>query len=192
METQLDLRKTLVIGLGTTGKKVAEYVAEHLNWQFGSFEKANWVRLLVLETDKSSSPLGDRVLHGGMSGDEFNQYVMQPKTAGADFDFYDWQDSTLFDGIPDPASGAGNVRMVGRLCLFHSPTYQKLRMRVERDMEHLLGLTPQKVAEGLEQPGLSVHFQQDTVVYVVGTLCGGTCSGAGRIWAICCASGTRR
>ena len=58
MSDTLSIRKTLILGLGTTGKEVAEAVAEHLTWQFGGFEKAAWVRLLVLETEQPTSLLG--------------------------------------------------------------------------------------------------------------------------------------
>ena len=85
MSDTLSIRKTLILGLGTTGKEVAEAVAEHLTWQFGGFEKAAWVRLLVLETEQPTSLLGDRVLRGGISREEYASYLNAPRTAGAAF-----------------------------------------------------------------------------------------------------------
>jgi hypothetical protein len=173
----LAIRRTLVLGLGTTGREVAESLAEHLTWQFGGMDRVAWVRLLVLETEQPASPLGDRVLWSGMKPEEYSQYITQPRTAGADFGFFDWQDGPTLSRISNPATGAGNLRMLGRLTLFHPRTYHNLRTRVSRDIGELNQLTPQVVADKLGEPGLNVNIHSDTVVYVVGTLCGGTCSG---------------
>ncbi len=183
MAETLSIRRTLILGLGTTGKEVAEAVAEHLTWQFGGFEKAAWVRLLVLETEQPVSPLGDRVLRGGISREEYAPYLNAPRTAGAEFDFYNWQDGQSLKAIDNPSAGAGNLRMLGRLCLFHSSTssesstYDRLKRRAMADLSALKQLTPQTVADQLGRGELKVDIHTDTVVYVVGTLCGGTCSG---------------
>ncbi|MCW3096380.1 MAG: hypothetical protein JWL77_1998 [Chthonomonadaceae bacterium] len=183
MSDTLSIRKTLILGLGTTGKEVAEAVAEHLTWQFGGFEKAAWVRLLVLETEQPTSLLGDRVLRGGISREEYAAYLNAPRTAGAPFDFFQWQDAQSLKAIDNPSAGAGNLRMLGRLCLFHSSTsseastYDRLKRRVIGDISALNQLTKQTVADQLGRPDLNVDIHADTVVYVVGTLCGGTCSG---------------
>jgi Tubulin like len=180
----LSIRRTFILGLGTTGKEVAEAVAEHLNWQFGSFEKASWVRLLVVETEQPNSPLGDRVLRAGISREEYAPYLNAPRTAGAEFDFYNWQDGQSLRAIDNPSAGAGNLRMLGRLCVFHSSTnsesatYDRLKRRSMAELSALKQLTPQLVADQLGRSDLKVDIHTDTVVYVVGTLCGGTCSGA--------------
>ncbi len=177
MSETLSIRRTLILGLGTTGKEVAEAVAEHLTWQFGGHEKAAWVRMLVLETEQPVSPLGDRVLRGGISREEYAPYLNAPRTAGAAFDFFDWQDGQSLRAIDNPSAGAGNLRMLGRLCLFHPQTYDLLRRRVMRDLSDLRQLTPQSVADSLGRADLNIDIHTDVVVYVVGTLCGGTCSG---------------
>jgi len=177
MSKVLSVRRTLVIGFGTTGKEVAETLAEHLTWQFGDFQKAAWVRLLVLETEQTPSFLGDRMLWAGMTAAEYAPYIRQPRTTGTEFGFYDWQDGPTLSAIHNPAAGAGNCRMLGRLCLFHPRTYSALQMRVTRDLDALKQLTPQKVADALGEPGLNVTIDRVVVAYVVGTLCGGTCSG---------------
>ena len=174
----LNVRRTLVIALGSTGMQVTEQLAEHLNWQYGSFEKAEWVRMLVVETAQPQSILGDRVLWSGMSKEEYLPYLNAPRTTGAEFGFQEWQDGPTLRDIDNPSDGAGNCRMLGRLTLFHPRTYQNLRRRVSEDIAHLQRLTPQKIADSLGEPGLSVNMHEGgVVVYVVGTLCGGTCSG---------------
>ena len=45
------------------------------------------------------------------------------------------------------------------------------------DISALNQLTKQTIADQLGRPDLNVDLHTDTVVYVVGTLCGGTCSG---------------
>jgi hypothetical protein len=158
--------------------QVCEQLAEHLNWQYGSFEKAPWVRLLVVETAQPQSILGDRVLWGGMTKEEYLPYLNSPRTSGAEFGFYDWQDGPTLRDIDNPSDGAGNCRMLGRLCLFHPRTYNTLHRRVSEDISALQQLTPQNVADALGEPGLTVRIDEGgVVVYVVGTLCGGTGSG---------------
>src|SRR6187402_2264440 len=94
----LSIRKTLVLGLGSTGLQVAEQLAEHLNWQYGSWEHAAWIRMLVIETAQPRSILGDRVLWAGMTKEEYLPYLSSPRTSGAEFGFYEWQDApTLRD-----------------------------------------------------------------------------------------------
>ncbi len=178
MSGMLSVRKTLVLGLGSTGLRVAEQLAEHLTWQYGSFEKAAWVRILVLETAQPQSKLGDRVLWGGMTKQEYLPYLTSPRTTGADFGFSEWQDGATLGDIDNPSDGAGNCRMLGRLCLFHPRTYSNLHRRVSTDISYLGQLTPQAIAESLGEPGRPVTIHEGgTVVYVVGTLCGGTGSG---------------
>jgi hypothetical protein len=178
MPGELGVRRTLILGLGTTGLQVAEQVAEHLTWQYGGLEQANWVRLLVLETAQQPSLLGDRLIWVGMENREFVPYRTSPNTAGAEFGFAEWQDGPTISDIPNPADGAGNCRQIGRLCLFHPRTYETVRRRVSVACSELERLTPQQVADSLGEPGLDVRIHEDgVVVYVVGTLCGGTCSG---------------
>jgi hypothetical protein len=178
MSGVLAVRKTLVLGLGSTGLQVAEHLAEHLNWQYGSFERAAWVRLLVVETAQPASTLGDRVLWAGMSKEEYLPYITSPRATGATFGFYEWQDGPTLMDIDNPSDGAGNSRLLGRLCLFHPRTYSNLRRRVSEDLAHLQRLTPQAIADDLGDPGLTVTIHEGgTVVYIVGTLCGGTGSG---------------
>jgi hypothetical protein len=174
----LTVRKTLVLGLGSTGLQVCEQLAEHLNWQYGSFERASWVRLLVVETAQPLTMLGDRVLWAGMTKEEYQPYLTNPRTTGVEFGFYEWQDGPTLRDIDNPSDGAGNCRMLGRLCLFHPRTYQNLQRRVTNDISALQQLTPQMIAEALGEPGLTVRVDEGgVVVYVVGTLCGGTGSG---------------
>jgi len=179
MTGKLSVRKTLVLGIGSTGLDVCEQLAEHLTWQYGDFERAAWVRLLVLETAQPRSPLGDRVIWSGMRREEYVPYRTQPRSTGSEFGFYEWQDGPTLQDIDNPADGAGNCRMLGRLCFFHPRTYSNLLRRVKEDLSALEQVTPQAIANRLDEPGMTVEIDQGgTVVYIVGTLCGGTCSGA--------------
>lgn len=180
--TKLSIRKTLILGLGTTGREIAENVAEQLTWRYGSLDNTPWVRLLVAETEKPETPLGDRMIHIGIDAFDYDQYRSNPKTKGDEFDFFDWQDGKCLKNITDASVGAGNLRMLGRLCLFHSPNYTKLQARVKRELDSLRDLTKQQIAQALGNPSLEVTEHPDTVVYVVGTLCGGTGSGGCADW----------
>ena len=173
----LNIRKTLVLGLGTTGKEVAEQIAESLKWQYGDFERVSWVKLLVVETEKPSSPLGDRVIHFSISPEEYHEYLSNPMTKGAEFDFASWQNSDVLGSVSNATAGAGNRRMLGRLFLFHQGNYGALEARFKRELSALENLMPKDVTEALKQENLVVNFEDQIAVYVVGTLCGGTCSG---------------
>lgn len=176
----LQVRRMLVLGIGSTGLRICEQLAEHLTWQYGDFAKVAWVRLLVLETAQPKSPLGQRVLYGGMSASEYRPYLDAPRATGAEFGFSEWHDEKTLKSIDDPSAGAGNCRMLGRLCLFHRRTYDLLQMRVKQELGELQKLTAQRAKEqiGTMVADLNISFvQEDTLVYVVGTLCGGTGSG---------------
>ncbi len=178
MKGTLTVRKTIVLGLGSTGMQVCEQLAEHLTWQFGGMDRVGWVRMLVLETAQPQSPLGDRILWAGMTREEYLPYLNSPRTTGADFGFDEWQDGPTLRDIDNPSDGAGNCRMLGRLCLFHPRTYDAVRRRVLDDLSSLSSLTQQQIADRLGEPGLTVRIDEGgTVVIVVGTLCGGTGSG---------------
>jgi hypothetical protein len=176
----LQVRRMLVVGVGSTGLRICEQLAEHLTWQYGDFESVTWVRLLVLETAQPKSILGQRVLYGGMSMTEYNPYLEAPRATGADFGFAAWHDEKTLRSINDLSAGAGNCRMLGRLCLYHRRTYDLLRRRVEGEIGELKKLTAQSAKEklGATLAERQIAFiEEDTLVYVVGTLCGGTGSG---------------
>jgi hypothetical protein len=170
-----------VLGIGSTGLEVAEQLAEHLTWQFGDFERAAWVRILVSETAQKDSPLGDRVIWAGMSPGEYTPYVHAPNAAGAEFGFGEWHHRETLSKIDTPSAGAANCRMLGRLCFFHQRTYQKVQKRVMEEHSYLRDLTAKDINKQLRHPDVEAVLLDGTadkvVVYVVGTLCGGTCSG---------------
>ena len=93
MAESLSVRKTLVLGLGSTGLHVAQQLAEHLTWQYGGFDRASWVRLLVLETAQPQTKLGRPGPLGQMTKREDQAPAFSsPRTTGAEFGFYEWQD----------------------------------------------------------------------------------------------------
>jgi rubrerythrin len=75
--------------------------------------------------------------------------------------------------------------MVGRLTLFHDPNYKAVKGKIVRtEIDRLRGLTPREASERFGQRGrdeeVFFEFAEDGAlrVFVIGTLCGGTCSGA--------------
>src|SRR5579871_6425763 len=170
------LRKALILGVGSTGLEICKQLAERLTWTYGSLEEAKWIRILVLETQHGDTTLGNRMIHTGIATKDYTPYLNNATVHGSDFDFGQWQDGPLLSSIHNASAGAGNIRMLGRLALYHRPNFNNLENAIQRESTVLKNLTG---------AGLSGLFQNDAVdfdpagthAYVVGTLCGGTCSG---------------
>lgn len=52
----LNVLKTLVIGLGTTGTDICNKVAARVRWEYGDLQQTPWIRFLCLETDAKHTP----------------------------------------------------------------------------------------------------------------------------------------
>jgi len=182
----LRFKKTLVIGLGTSGKEICSAIAERLQWQYGKPENIPWVRFFVLETNRSvprGALDGQDIQPLNITAAELASIKKNPGPHDEQMDLSNWVDWRTLDQLPDGqvTAGAGNIRMIGRLALLYTENYNRVREGIRARVEELRRLDPHKTqdafrtAYGADAP----HIELDSGlrVFVVGSLCGGTCSG---------------
>ncbi len=174
----LQIARTLVLGIGSTGQQICEQLAEHLTWKYGDYHKAKWVGMLVIETETGDSAMlsDDNRLTVNIDGNDFSQYINNPTVAGQNFDYPKWGRPELLRNIDDISAGAGNIRMAGRLALYHN--YDMVSQRIRNELSKLQNLNESDIAASLDDRNTTIQMYDRTFVYVVGTLCGGTCSGS--------------
>lgn len=179
----MQVRPSIVIGLGSTGKytvaTIQKFLYEVLNGQ--SLDLAHF---MVLETDPSAAhdpslPADARVNPISIKVDNVSAAIRSLKQGLGDR--FNWCPETLIIDGP----GAGNKRAGGRLMLLANmhnvQTALQNAVASVRAAADQVGPT-QQINSLLQQRGLApeqnVAPEHNPVVYVVGTLAGGTCSGA--------------
>ena len=179
----MNIRPSVVLGVGTTGAHVLANI-ERIFYEVLGDTKLDLFRLLVIETDNTKRET-ERAPGGSITQavDAFEPDIGHAISnlshfLGSDFD---WCPRGLDIG---PGRGAGNIRAGGRL-MFHSkyPTIQRAVQRamvetVENAGKNATTAAIQRLFQtrGLDTPP-GVIEGAHSVVYVVGTLAGGTCSG---------------
>jgi hypothetical protein len=179
----MEVMKALVIGLGSSGIRVCDYVIERIRWELGDEGRAPWVRFLGIETNQTVGTLlrdsSDLQLIT-ISADEYQRLLDDP-AADERLKLSKWADKNLLKQLPGNAvtEGAGNIRMVGRLAFLYN--YDRISAAVSKRLNDLRNLRQTEARERRgallsgENPELS--FIGSIRVFVIGTLCGGTCSG---------------
>jgi hypothetical protein len=179
----MKVMKALVIGLGSSGIKVCDYVIERIRWELGDESHAPWVLFLGIETGSTQEAtktklreLGDLLLIT-IDPDEYSRLLLFPELLGLN----QWADMETLKKLPATAvtGGAGNIRMVGRLAFFYN--YNSVAQAVDQRLNKLRNLHEAEARE-MRGPLLSgenpeLTFVGTTRIFVAGTLCGGTCSG---------------
>ncbi len=172
-------QRALIIGLGSTGYDVCKQLVERVQWEHGGLDKTPWLKILVLETEPltGDGPLERNGIHLSVPKDEYAKILNRPGDYKDRFDPQGWFDAeTLLPlGTTGVTKGAGNIRMVGRLTLLYN--MQAVRDAVSARLSELsLGPLQLAIAQAGINPA-SAPLSSNIVVYVVGTLLGGTCSG---------------
>lgn len=180
----MEVTKTLVVGLGSTGTEICEIIAERIRWELGSLNRAPWVRFLCLETNATTKPEAvpsDDFIHLGISATDYSTLLANPSVFDPQMDLTKWVDMDTLKKIPTGAvtAGAGNIRMVGRLAFLFPNNYNRVYLELISRLQSLRNLTAAKVQEVLGDNTVNIGFANNgfPVIFVVGTLCGGTCSG---------------
>ena len=186
------IKPTIFIGLGTTGTNILKtlrqlmseeyshaglpvfrYVAiETTEYETGDnlpqFEKYERIAI-VNAIIESLAPIQSRL-------DPYHQYY-NPHLA-------DWLNPAFLNQIHSFKDGVGNIRMAGRLCLWEN--WEQIRRTLASAYAYVIEgrnkrETSRILTEHYEAKNLDVPIQlvsDDGInVYVVGTLCGGTCGG---------------
>jgi hypothetical protein len=190
------VRKVLVLGLGSTGTRICEALAERLIEEFGGLEHVPWIRFLCLETDKAAGKLmpeqGDLVTIC-IPGQDYQGNLASPGALNGAIELETWADMPTLHNIGDIEAGAGNIRMAGRLAFLYPANFENVLKAFRQRYQQLQDLTE---TEATRQRGLLpggdnplVRFignksgtdgtaEGDNItVVVVGSLCGGTSSG---------------
>jgi hypothetical protein len=180
--------KTLVIGLGSTGTEICETVARRIAWELGSIERAPWVQFLCIETDGNNRP--DIIAYEDfipltISAEQYRMLLDHPDAFDEKIGCTTWADMETLKKLSDGhvTAGAGNIRMVGRLAFFFPDNYEKIHSAVVQRLSELRSLTVVDAQESYgetpdgQKPDIQFANNRHLVIYVVGTLCGGTCSG---------------
>ena len=180
--------KTLVIGLGSTGAKICDALVDRIRWELQDVRRAPWVRMLCVETDVNQQSRlrdSDDFLPMSLSDAEYRQILEHPEAYDEKILLSRWVDKKTLQALPqdDVTSGAGNIRMVGRLAFLYERNYNAIKQHVQQRLDALRELN---IADAMtirgplpdgSNPGIEFGAGGRVRVFVVGTLCGGTCSG---------------
>ncbi|MBV6505704.1 MAG: hypothetical protein ILNGONEN_01268 [Syntrophorhabdaceae bacterium] len=175
------VRPTLVIGVGTSGLKIVENVQKYMYEALG-MNSLPIFKYLYIETDGGRdiepTPLGSDII-------PLRAYV--PKLQSA-IDMLQNNSNLELDWIPDGLgaqlasinAGAGGVRPGGRLALWADQNFENVYRQIEKAYKDAVDpATLAKVSSQIRQRAGGIN--PTPVVYVVGTLCGGTNAGMGTI-----------
>ncbi|RIH90974.1 Tubulin like protein [Calidithermus terrae] len=182
--------KTLVIGLGSTGTRICDRVAERIVWELGGLERAPWVQFACIETNAGEQgrlrfiePKDFRNMT--INAQQYVQILENAKDYDEKIRLTSWWDRTTLEKLPgqEIETGAGNIRMVGRLAFLFEQNYTAVYTMVKERLEKLRKLSEVvakeergPLADG-EDPAIEFAHGGQVRVFVVGTLCGGTGSG---------------
>ena len=191
---------SLFIGLGTNGWRILDDIRKLMFEEFGR-AGLPCCRFLALETDQGKKADDSFLPHVPKPYEKITPlYITVPsvdvvkkrlhsKTEGDDHidGMREWLDTRLINrGILAFNAGAGNLRQAGRLCLWEN--WDMVNDGLDKAISDIKDAGNQMQADAfLRQYYSSRHddaqipqsFIDDTPkVYICGTLCGGTCSGA--------------
>lgn len=190
MEQVQRVTKTLVIGLGSTGTRICDRVAERIVWELGGLERAPWVQFACIETNAGEQgrlrfiePKDFRNMT--INAQQYVQILENAKDYDEKIRLTSWWDPTTLEKLPgqEVEAGAGNIRMVGRLAFLFEQNYTAVYSMVKERLEKLRKLSEVAAREGRgpltdgNDPAIEFAHGGQIRVFVVGTLCGGTGSG---------------
>lgn len=184
----MQVTKALVIGLGSTGTEICANIIRRIEWELDSISRAPWIRFLCIETDGNNRQDGVRpedFMAMTISAEDYAHILNNPEVWDEKIELTKWADMNTLKKLPHNTvhAGAGNIRMVGRLAFLFPQNYEQIAVAVRNRLNDLRLLT---VGEAQERYGKTPDGQPADIefanngqvaVYVVGTLCGGTCSG---------------
>lgn len=182
-----EVSKSLIIGLGTSGVEICERIAERLEGEYGSLRSCPWVQFLCVETDSGGKrdKLSDDFVTIGFDEGTFNDMRRRPEIFSS-IGLQKWMDERTVSKLPEghTRSGARNIRMIGRMVFLEDQSFRHVKLHLQNRLEILQHLAPQaaQMARGPRPNGDDepIRFNPPGQIrlYVVGTLCGGTCSGS--------------
>ena len=186
------IKPTIFVGLGTTGTDILKTLRELMSEEY---EKAGLpiFRYISIETKDTEDGANRKhyedferieVVNAIIEGATAIQSQLDPNQPSYSPELAKWLNPDLLSHIQSFKDGAANIRMAGRLCLWHN--WGEIRRRLAQARSHIIEnnnktSTSNMLTQHYEGKNLNVPHQlvdnNGINVYVVGTLCGGTCSG---------------
>ena len=188
------IKPTLFIGLGTTGAKILKTLRQLMSEEFKNSGLPVF-RYVAIETMEEET--GDN----SRQSEDYEQITVVNATIGDTTPIRkrldsnqprnvynphltDWLNPGLLNQIQSFKDGASNIRMAGRLCLWENwvdilSTLSRARNDIidpAKRESTLETLTKHYEAKNLNPPA-QLMDQDGINAYIVGTLCGGSCSG---------------
>ena len=175
------IRPTLIIGVGTSGLKIVENVQKYMYETLG-MNSLPIFKYIYIETDRGQdiepTPIGSdiKALRTYVPSLQATMGVLKDNKNLK----MDWIPEGIGAQLASINAGAGGVRPGGRLALWAEKNFETIYREIEEAFNQIINpLTLSKVPKELTKRAGGLN--ENPVVYVVGTLCGGTNSGMGAI-----------
>ena len=185
------IRPTLFIGLGTTGTNILKRLRELMAEEYGRAGLPIF-RYIAIETDgamavENANQMKDyeQINLVSATTDNFDSIRLKLDPNDPDYSpqWTDWLNPDLLNFALNFKAGAANIRMAGRLCLWEN--WDDMRNTVLRAHAAIIAPATTKEANSiLSQHCKTKGLPDDNAIvggnihiYLVGSLCGGTCSG---------------
>ena len=176
------IQPTLFVGLGTTGTNILKNLRELMSEEYGHAGLPIF-RYIAIETDAAMDASNtnqmkdyERINLISATIGKFGpvQWKLTPGHPQYDPYLVEWLNPELLKFAGAFNAGAANIRMAGRLCLWEN--WGKMQGAFAKAQAAVIAPAAMKEAEKilgkpLDDGGGGIN------VYVVGTLCGGSCSG---------------
>jgi len=169
------LRPTLLVGMGSFGRKILREVRHRLTDRFGDLAQLPTFRCLYLDSDPDA---GEKAASGtadsALTGDQFFPLRLQAASnyrRRAMEHLNDWLPQEKLVSIPRSLQLQGS-RSLGRLAF--SDNYLRLTVRLRREL--LIASHPESLAQSIANTGLLMRSSSPTIIVV--TSAGGGSSGA--------------
>ena len=192
--TNIKVTPTLFVGLGTTGTEILKKLRELMYEEYG-LGGLPIFRYIAIETDQGMEQKLDNA--NQMEGYERIHFVkasianferIKRKLDPRDIEYYNehfdkWLNREVLTFARNFTVGAGHIRSAGRMCLWENWDDMQTMLSTAQGAIHAPAsinktndiLEKHYKAKGLEIDGNMV--EGSTYAYIVGSLCGGTCSG---------------
>ena len=167
-------RPTLIVGLGTSGMRIASEVEKLMYATFGANSLPN-CRSIYIETDTSArpdrTPIETELKPATIAVDRLETALSDLKqNAALDLD---WVPEEIARRMAYKNEGAGGVRPGGRILLWYPPNFKSVYNALAAAWAEVTRGSAAAGQNDLAEEGTDQHCN----VFVVGTLVGGTCSG---------------
>ena len=186
------IKPTLFVGLGTTGTDILKTLRELMSEEYkeSGLPIFRYISIETKETETgdNSKQFKDyeqiKVVNATIEDTTPIRSRLDPNQPYYNSELAKWLDPDLLNQIQSFNDGASNIRMAGRLCLWEN--WDQIRNTLSSARNYVIEdknkretsriLTQHYAAKNLDVPNQLVD-DNGINVYVVGTLCGGTCSG---------------